>query len=133
MQVFIYYLIALGWVAIIDGVWLVFIANKFYKAELGHLLATNPNWIAAILFYLLYPLALVLLAILPGVEAKSLTKTLFNAGVLGFIAYATYDLTNLATLTNWSLKVTIVDIIWGTAMSVLVAFLTYIVINKFSL
>jgi uncharacterized membrane protein len=106
----------------IDMVWLGLVARTFYRRYLGFLMAPSPNWLAAIIFYLLFVVGIVVFAVLPGLEANSLKTTLLRAALFGLIAYATYDLTNLATVKDWPLIVTIVDLIWGTVVSVAVSY-----------
>ncbi len=98
---------------VIDLVWLAVIAPKFYKSQIGHLMADNVNWIAALLFYFLYIFALLVFVINPAVEVGSITHALMYGALLGFTMYATYDLTNLATLKAWPVLVTVTDLVWG--------------------
>jgi uncharacterized membrane protein len=109
----------------IDLVWLVLVARTFYRKYLGFLMAPSPNWLAAILFYLLFVVGIVVFAVLPGLETNSLKTTLLRGALFGLIAYATYDLTNLATVKDWPLIVTVVDMIWGTVVSVVVSYAGY--------
>lgn len=105
----------------IDLVWLGLVARTFYRKYLGFLMAPSPNWLAAILFYLLFIVGILVFAVLPGLETNSLKNTILRAALFGLVAYATYDLTNLATLKDWPLTVTVVDLIWGTVLSVAVS------------
>ena len=105
--------------------WLGLVARTFYRKYLGFLMAPSPNWLAAIIFYLLFVVGIVVFAVLPGLETRSLKTTLLRAALFGLIAYATYDLTNLATVEDWPLIVTIVDLIWGTVVSVAVSYAGY--------
>ena len=93
----------------IDMVWLVVVARGFYRKQLGVLLSDQPNWWAAIAFYLLFVAGLLVFAIFPGLQAGSLRRTLLLGSFFGLITYATYDLTNLATVKNWPLLLTLVD------------------------
>jgi len=97
----------------IDIVWLAFVARGFYKNELGFLLSDQPNWWAAFLFYLLFVAGLLVFAIVPGLQAGSLRTALLLGAFFGLVTYATYDLTNLATVKNWPWVVTVVDMAWG--------------------
>lgn len=126
------YLIALPVFFAIDFFWLAFVARKFYQEQIGFLMKTNINWVAAIIFYLLFLIGLVLFVISPAVEKKSLMTAIIMGGLFGFFTYATYDLTNLATLKDWPLMVSIVDMIWGVVLATLVATVTYFVANKIS-
>ncbi len=105
----------------VDMVWLGWLARGFYRKHLGHWLAAEPNWTAAILFYLLFILGILVFVVLPGLEAGSLGRTLARGALFGLVTYATYDLTNLATARDWPLVVTVVDLAWGTVLSALVA------------
>lgn len=109
----------------VDIVWLTLVARTFYRKYLGFLMAPSPNWAAAIIFYLLFIVGILVLAVLPGLEAGSLKTTLLRGALFGLVAYATYDLTNLATLKDWPLIVTIVDLIWGTVLSTVVSLAGY--------
>jgi uncharacterized membrane protein len=126
--VYLYILTFIVFLAI-DFVWLNWIAKNLYSQKIGHLLAENPNLIAAGVFYLLFVAASLVLAVLPGYEAQSLTKTIMLGAIFGMITYATYDLTNLATLKEWPLSVTIIDIIWGTSLSTATAVAGYYIAN----
>jgi len=124
------YLITFGIFLVTDLIWLNLIAKNLYQKEIGSLLLKNPNLIPILIFYLLFIVALLVLVLIPGITSYTLTKTLLLGAVFGFITYATYDLTNLATLQGWSLKMTIIDLIWGTSVSTLVTFLGYLIGSK---
>lgn len=103
--------------AVIDAVWLTTMVNRLYKPAIGTILAEKPNMVAAVIFYLISIAGTVYLAILPALAVADWRRAAINGGVLGFVAYATYDLTNQATLSVWSTKVTVADIIWGTVLT----------------
>jgi len=124
------YIILLVIFLVIDLIWLNYIAKDIYQKEIGSLLLKNPKLLPAILFYSLFIVAIIILAVIPGIEAESLGKTLLLGAVLGFISYGTYDFTNLATLNNWSIKVTVIDSIWGTSVTTTMAYLGYIIGSK---
>ncbi len=96
--------------------WLGLAARSFYQQQLGYLMAASPNWFAAILFYLLFVAGLLGFVVLPGLRDNSLKSTLLHAALFGLIAYATYDLTNLATLKGWPALLSLVDMLWGTVI-----------------
>jgi uncharacterized membrane protein len=125
------YLIALPIFLILDGLWLGLIAKSFYAKQIGFLFKVDINWIAALIFYLLFIGALILFVINPAIEKGSLTHALLFGALFGFITYATYDLTNLATLKDWPIMVTIVDLIWGSFVTAAVASLTFLIFNRF--
>ncbi len=119
------YLATLVAFLIIDMAWLGLVARTFYSKHLGFLMAPSPNWLAAGVFYLLFIVGILVFAVLPGLQAGSLVTTLWRAALFGLIAYATYDLTNLATIRDWPLLVSVVDMIWGTVLSVVVSLAGY--------
>ena len=124
------YLIAFATFFAIDMVWLVLVANKFYQKHIGFLMKSDINWIAAIIFYLIFIAGLVVFVITPAFEKHSWKHALLFGAMFGLITYATYDLTNLATLKDWPLVVTIVDLIWGMVVSASVSVLTYLIAVK---
>lgn len=105
----------------IDLLWLGVVAKNLYQNNLAHLLSPAVNWPAALVFYLIYIVGIILFAVKPGLDAHSLSKAAVWGALFGFFTYATYDLTNLATLKDWPLKVVLVDILWGTMLCSLVA------------
>jgi len=105
----------------IDMLWLGVVARGFYRRQLGGLLAEQVNWTAAIVFYLLYIAGIVFFVTLPAARTGSLVRALCTGAFFGLVTYATYDLTNLATLKGWPLGVTIVDIAWGMTLCTVVA------------
>ena len=109
----------------IDLVWLVVVAKSFYRQHLGHLLAAEVRWGPAILFYLVFIAGLVFFAVRPALAAGSATRALGYGALFGLVTYATYDLTNHATLRDWPAIVTAVDLAWGAVLSASVAFLSY--------
>ena len=114
-----------------DGIWLGSIATDFYFGQLGSLLRDEPNWLAAVLFYLLYIFVIVYFSIRPSLKSGNFKTVLRDGCLFGLLAYATYDMTNLATVTNWPLIVTVVDIIWGMVITSASAISGYIFANKF--
>ncbi len=121
------YLLLLAVFGLIDGIWLGVVAKNFYFAELGDLLRDDFLLFPGLIFYALHPLMLWFWGF---AKAKSLRELLLNTALYGFGAYATYDLSNWATLKNWSQQVVIVDIIWGTVASMLVAGIVWFLVNK---
>ena len=127
------YLIALPIFMAFDMVWLGLVAKNFYAKQVGFLMRSSINWTAAILFYLLFIGGLVLFVIAPAVEKKSWIHALLLGAIFGLITYATYDLTNLATLKNWPLAVTIVDLAWGAVLGGSVSAIAYFIGTKIGL
>ena len=124
------FLIALAVFFAIDMIWLVFVAKSFYQKHIGFLMKPDINWIAAIVFYLLFIAGLVTFVISPAVEKHSWLHALLLGALFGLVTYATYDLTNLATLKDWPVLVTIVDLIWGTVLSASISVITYLITSK---
>ncbi len=127
------YLIALPVFFAIDMLWLGVISKDFYKQQLGYIMTPNVNWYAAIIFYLIFIAGLVLFVISPALAKNSIQHAIVFGAMFGLITYATYDLTNLATIKDWPLKVTIVDMIWGAVLASSVSAVTYYIANKINL
>ena len=127
------YLIALPIFFLVDMIWLGVIAKNFYKNQIGFLMKPDVNWTAAIIFYLLFLVGVVLFVIEPALEKKNLMFALSRGALFGLITYATYDLTNLATLKDWPLKVVVVDMIWGAVLSGTLCGSSYWIANKLGL
>jgi uncharacterized membrane protein len=125
------FFVALPVFFVIDMVWLVLVAKKFYDKQIGFLLKPDINWSAAILFYLLFVAGIVTFVVMPAIGKHSWVHALVYGALFGLITYATYDLTNLATMKDWPLTVTIVDLIWGMIVSASVSILTYLIAVKF--
>lgn len=117
----------------IDAAWLTLIAKNFYAKHIGYLMAKNPNLWAALIFYLIFIATLVFFVINPALDKKMWTHALVAGLFFGLVTYATYDLTNLATVKDWPLIVTIVDLIWGMFVSASVSVITYFLALRFGL
>ena len=127
------YFIALPIFFIIDMTWLGLIAKNLYRNQIGFLMTLNINWLAAIIFYLLFLIGLVFFVISPAVYNGSWSQALLWGFLFGFIAYATYDLTNLAIVKDWPLLITVVDMVWGGVLAALVSIITYSIATLFGL
>ena len=114
----------------IDILWIVGIARQFYQTHIGWLFG-DVQWYAAILFYLLYIAGILLFAVAPALRSGSVMTALLLGGALGLLAYATYDLTNLALVKDWPVIVTVVDMIWGTVLTASVAGISYLIATRF--
>jgi len=100
-----------------DFVWLGFVARGFYRQQLGPLLSDHPSVVAAVVFYAIYLCGVVVFGVTPGLRAGAWTSSLLFGALFGFFAYATYDLTNLATVRDWPVALTVVDMAWGTVLT----------------
>jgi uncharacterized membrane protein len=127
------YAIALPVFFVIDMLWLGFVATNFYRNQIGFLMRDELNWVAAIIFYLLFIVGLVIFVIAPAFEKKSWTDALLFGALFGLITYATYDLSNLATIKDWPLLVTIVDLVWGATLAASVSTVTYFIARRLGL
>jgi uncharacterized membrane protein len=124
-----YYVIALVVFVILDAIWLGIISRNLYSKYLGYIITETPNWIAAIIFYLLFIVGIIVFVVFPGIEEKNLWISFGKAALFGLVTYATYDLTNLATIKSWPIQITIIDLIWGTFLSSIVG-VTTIILGK---
>lgn len=127
------YAIALPVFFAIDMVWLGVVAKDFYRAQIGSLLRPDVNWMAAIIFYLIFIGGLVAFVVTPAMEKGSWMNALLFGAFFGLVCYATYDLTNLAVAKDWPLLVTIVDLIWGMVLASSVSVITYFIATKIGL
>ncbi len=124
------YLIALPVFFAIDMVWLVLVARKFYAGQIGFLMREEVNWLAALIFYLIFIGGLVVFVISRAVDKGSGIHALLYGALFGLITYSTYDLTNYATIKDWPLTVVIVDLLWGTALAGAVSIITYLIATR---
>lgn len=123
------YVIAFIVFFVIDLIWLGIVAKNLYQKQIGHLLKTDVNWIAAMVFYALFVAALVIFVLMPAVDKGTLSHAILYGALFGFITYATYDLTNLATLKDWPLSITLIDLAWGTFLGLSTSTVSYLIYN----
>lgn len=102
---------------VIDMIWLGVVAKGMYQEAMGDLMSPNPRLAFAAVFYLIYPIGLLVFAIVPGLAAQGVMRAALMGGLFGMFCYATYDLTNLAVIRNWPLALSFIDIAWGTLVS----------------
>lgn len=132
MQTLILAAIAFPILFIIDLIWIGVIGSGFYKSQLGSLMRTDIVWPAALVFYVLYVLAIAFFVLSPALASQStLLKVALAGAFFGLAAYATYDLTNLATLKDWPLTLTLVDLAWGSFVTALTSASVYLIAIKF--
>ena len=111
------YATVLGVMLVLDLLWLGVVAKPLYQQAIGHLMAERPNVPAALLFYAVFAAGLTLFGVLPQADSSGWQRTVLMGGLFGFFAYATYDLTNLATLKDWPIGISLIDMAWGTTVS----------------
>ena len=107
--------------AVLDAVWLTTMANRLYRPVIGDIMADKPDMRAAVVFYLIYLAGVVFFAVAPALRDGGLMRAVIWGALLGALAYATYDLTNQATLSVWSTRITVIDIAWGALLTALTA------------
>ena len=130
MKFKLYFITLIAFLAI-DSLWLGLVAPSFYQSQIGFIMAESPDLIAAGLFYLLFIFGMVMFIVEPGVREGTLMKAVARGALFGLVTYATYDLTNLATLEGWPILVTIVDLAWGTFLSAAVTLVSVWVGKRF--
>ncbi|MEZ5843347.1 MAG: DUF2177 family protein [Hyphomicrobiaceae bacterium] len=131
MQLVIAYIATAVVFLAVDFLWLGYVAYGLYRAQLGSLLAEPFNMTAAVGFYLIYVIGILVFAVAPALKSGQWTDALLYGALFGFFCYATYDMTNLATLKDWPLTITLVDISWGTGLTALSATVGYLVASRF--
>lgn len=116
--------------AVLDAVWLSTMINTFYKTQIGSLLADKPNMLAAVIFYIIYIIGITVFVVNPAISAGSWLIALGLGALFGAVCYATYDLTNAATLKDWPMTLVFVDIAWGMFATAVTSVLTYVVLTR---
>jgi uncharacterized membrane protein len=124
------YLAALLTFVAVDMVWLGTMAPRFYRPTLGDIAVSGVNLPPAILFYAVYPIGLLIFAVNPALKSGSLMTAAVYGALFGFFTYATYDLTNQATLRNWTLQLTLIDIAWGTGLAAFSSIVGFLASSK---
>jgi uncharacterized membrane protein len=122
------YLLTIIVFLLLDMVWLLKIAPKFYRTYIGHLMADKPNLIAALFFYLIFIFGLVYFVYWPLRESNDLVMLALNGALFGLVTYATFDLTNMAVLKNFPLNVVVIDLAWGSLISMMVTIVVAIIL-----
>jgi uncharacterized membrane protein len=115
-----------------DALWLSQAGPKIYRPMIGEILRPDVSWPAALAFYVIYVSGIVYFAVAPALAKRSFMIALTNGTVLGFVAYATYDLTNQATLRIWDVRMTVIDMAWGTFATALAAAVAYVATRRLS-
>lgn len=113
----------------IDMLWLGLIAKNIYRTYLGNFLSDEVNWIAAIIFYLIFIAGIMFFAVYPSVQKESFIQAIILGALFGFFTYATYDLTNFATLKDWPIQIVFIDITWGAFLSAIVSLSGYFIVR----
>ena len=116
--------------AVFDAVWLTTVGPRLYRPAIGELLAPEANLRVAVVFYVIYVAGIVFLAVLPAIRESSALRAVTSGAMLGLVAYATYDLTNQATLRVWPAHLTLIDLAWGTCVTAAAALGGYWLANR---
>ena len=124
------YLLTLAVFLGLDSVWLGVVSRGFYSEQLGYLMRPSPQWVAAGAFYFFNIFGILIFVVLPALERKSMGRAGMLGILFGFFTYATYDLTNLATVRDWPLRVTFVDLGWGMILTGVVSSLSYLIATR---
>lgn len=119
MSYIVSYIAALIVFGAVDAVWLSAMAARLYRPTLGPVLLDQLRKVPALIFYVAYPIGLVFFAVMPAIAADSIVVASFNGGLFGLLAYATYDLTNMATLRRWTWTLALTDMAYGTVVAAL--------------
>jgi uncharacterized membrane protein len=127
------YILAYGIVLVLfgalDATWLTTMGASLYRATLGDILAPAVRLAPAIAFYLLFPIGVVAFTVMPALRSGSTAQAAVYGGILGLVTYGTYDLTNYATLRNWTLKITVIDLLYGAVVVAVVAVVTTLILQ----
>lgn len=123
------FLIVMGVFLVLDMLWLTVISKKLYKKHLGYIMSDKPNIAAAFMFYAIFVVGILVFVVNPALQKADILYALGFGALFGFITYSTYDLTNLATVKDWPVKITIIDLMWGTSVSALTSVFSYLIIS----
>ena len=132
MELIISFIVAAVVMGVLDYVWLGYVGKKLYYREMGNLLLKKPNMLTALLFYVIYVVGTVVFVVVPALEKESLLYATGMGALFGLVAYATYDLTNLATMKGFSRKIVIIDLLWGALITMLTATGAYLAVQLLS-
>jgi uncharacterized membrane protein len=124
------YLVALVTFFAADMVWLAIMTPRVYRPTLGDITISGVNLPPAIVFYLLYPVGLVIFVVGPALKSGSLAAALVYGALFGFFTYSTYDLTNYATLRNWTFELTVIDVAWGCVLAAIASALAFLAAGR---
>jgi uncharacterized membrane protein len=116
---------------VLDGIWLTVMGRLLYRPTLGDILLPSVNLAPAVVFYLVYPIGILVFAVLPTLKQSSVSPALAYGALFGALAYATYDLTNYATLRNWTLQISVLDVAWGASASAVSAAVAFYATKSF--
>ena len=115
---------------VVDAIWIALVVRSYYESQIGSLLRDTPDFIAALVFYLAYAFAVVVLAVKPALTSKRLVDALMLGALLGAIAYGTFTITNFAVLKDWTIGLVVSDIAWGTFLTAVVAASGYLAARR---
>jgi uncharacterized membrane protein len=131
IKILLVYLLSFGVFLAIDSVWLVKVSPKLYKDNIGHLMSDKPQLWAALLFYVIFMAGLLTFVVIPALNDKSIAHAAIYGAIFGLVTYATFDLTSQAVFKGWPIKITILDLLWGTSLTAIVSVIVYWISDKF--
>jgi len=129
MAILVSYICVLVIFGAVDACWLPLMGPILYRPTLADILTPNVRVAPAVVFYLSYAVGVVMFAVLPGLRTAAASNVFLSALLFGAIAYGTYDLTNYATLRNWTLQITIIDIAYGALLSGIAGIAAYVLVR----
>lgn len=129
MNYFLAYIATLIPLTILDALWILVLAKKFYAEQMGFLFSKSINLTPVAFFYPLYALGVLVLVVMPAISSASWIEALWRGALLGLVAYGAYDLTNHATIAGWPLTMTLVDMVWGMTVTALTSVIAYFIIS----
>jgi len=124
-------IITLGIFLGLDSLWLEVIAIKTYRRFIGHLMADKPNFVTAIIFYLMFVIGLLIFVLIPAINKQSLGFAAGYGALFGLFTYATFDLTSQSVFKKWPVAITLIDITWGVVLSLVVSSASYVILSTF--
>lgn len=133
MELIVKLLVTGGVMGLLDFIWLGYVGKKLYYGEMGAILLEKPNMVAAVLFYAIYVIGVIVFVINPALAKDSLMYAIGYGALFGLVAYATYDLTSLAVVKGFSVKVVAIDLLWGMVLTAIVSSVAFVAVNKWFL
>jgi uncharacterized membrane protein len=132
MELFIKLLVTGGVMGILDFIWLGYVAKKLYYGEMGKILLDKPNMVPALLFYFIYVVGVIVFVVNPALAKDSLAHAALYGALFGLVAYATYDLTSLSVIKGFNVKIVVIDLLWGIALTTTVAVAAFMAVKAWA-
>ncbi len=126
------FLVSISMLVVFDLIWIGIVAKNFYRQQLDRIMSSKVNWWAAAVFYLLYTIGLMVFVVVPAMDHGSLMRVFLMGALFGLVAYGTYNLTNLATLKDFGVKMVLFDMPWGAALTATISYFAFLTLNQLS-